>query len=54
MKNIDIAKKNYERGLWSDDMLEALQAKGKISKQEKDAMKAQVAMEKAANKPNKK
>lgn len=48
MKNIDITKKNYERGLWSDEMLEALQAKGKISKTEKDTMKLQVAQEKAS------
>ena len=54
MKNIDIAKKNYSKGLWSDEMLEALEAKGKITKAEKESMKAQVAMEKAANKPNKK
>lgn len=50
MKNIDIAKKNYERGLWSDDMLEALQTKGKITKAEKDAMKSQVALEKSNKK----
>ena len=50
MKNIDIAKKNYARGLWSDDMLEALQAKGKITKAEKEAMKAEVAAEKSLKK----
>ena len=47
MKNIDIAKKNYARGLWSDDMLEALEAKGKITKAEKESMKLEVAIEKS-------
>ena len=50
MKNIDIAKKNYARGLWSDDMLEALQVKGKITEAEKDAMKTQVSLEKSNKK----
>lgn len=30
MKNFDIALKNYNRGLWTDDMLSKLVAKGKI------------------------
>lgn len=31
MKAKDLAKKNYDRGLWTDDMLANLVAKGKIS-----------------------
>ena len=31
MKTRDLAKKNYDRGLWTDDMLANLVSKGKIS-----------------------
>lgn len=34
MKNFDVALKNYERGLWTDDMLSKLVAKGKIKSAE--------------------
>lgn len=34
MKNFDIALKNYNRGLWTDDMLSKLVAKGKITSAE--------------------
>lgn len=47
MKNIDITKKNYGRGLWSDEMIEKLEKAGKITKAEKDTMKAEVEVEKA-------
>lgn len=31
MTNFDLAKKNYDRGLWTDDMLRKLVAKGKLT-----------------------
>lgn len=31
MKTFDLAKKNYERGLWTDDMLAKLVVKGKLT-----------------------
>ena len=31
MTNIDIAKKNYSRGLWTDDMIGTLGKKGKLT-----------------------
>ena len=38
MKNFEMAKKNYERGLWTDDMLMNLVAKGKIKSAEYEAI----------------
>lgn len=31
MTNFDMAKKNYDRGLWTDDMLRKLVVKGKLT-----------------------
>ena len=31
MKNFEMAQKNYDRGLWTDDMLANLVVKGKIT-----------------------
>lgn len=39
MRNLDIAKRNYERGLWSAEMLEALKEKGKLTQEEVDEIK---------------
>lgn len=33
-KNFDIAKKNYERGLWTKEMIANLTEKGKITETE--------------------
>lgn len=40
MNNVDIAKKNYERGLWTEEMLDKLEAAGKITKADKDKIKS--------------
>ena len=34
MTNLELASKNYERGLWTDDMLRKLVAKGKLTSAE--------------------
>lgn len=34
MSNFDIAKKNYDRGLWTDDMLARLVDRGKLTQEE--------------------
>lgn len=38
MKNFDMARKNYDRGLWTDDMLAKLVAKGKITSTQYEAI----------------
>ena len=40
MQNVDIAKKNYERGLWSEEMLDKLVTAGKITQADKDKIKS--------------
>ena len=40
MKNVDIAKKNYDKNLWSDEMLDALETKGKLVKADVTKLKA--------------
>lgn len=34
MTNFDLAKKNYDRGLWTDDMLRKLVTKNKLTAEE--------------------
>ena len=34
MTNFEMAKKNYERGLWTDTMLQTLVKKGKLTSDE--------------------
>ena len=36
MKNVDTARKNYERGLWTEEMLDKLVTAGKITQEDKD------------------
>lgn len=46
MKNADLAQKNYDKNLWSDEMLDKLEIAGKISKAEKDLIKLNSAKKK--------
>ena len=39
MNNVELAQKNHERGLWSDEMLDKLVNAKKISKSESDVIK---------------
>ena len=48
MTNAELAKKNYARGLWTDQMLDALATKGKITEAQKTTLKAEVVAEKLA------
>lgn len=41
MKNLDIAKKNYSRGLWTDDMVGRLVARGKLTASEYEEVTGQ-------------
>ncbi len=34
MTNFELAKKNYDRGLWTGDMLQKLVSKGKLTQEE--------------------
>ena len=47
MNNVDLTKKNYEKGLWSDEMLDKLETAGKIKKADKEKIKADYALKKA-------
>ena len=38
MTNFDLAKKNYDRGLWTGDMLARLVVKGKLTSDEYKAI----------------
>ena len=40
MKNIDMVKKNYDKDLWTDEMLDVLETKGKITKTENRGLKS--------------
>ena len=40
MKNADIAKNNYDKNLWSDEMLDTLETKGKLAKSDVTKLKA--------------
>ena len=44
MNNVDLTKKNYERGLWSDEMLDKLELAGKIKKADNLKIKADYAL----------
>lgn len=44
MNNVDLTKKNYEGGLWSDEMLDKLEVAGKIKKADKEKIKADHAL----------
>ena len=39
MKNVALAQKNHEKGLWTDEMLDKLVVKGAITMVEKDTIK---------------
>lgn len=41
MTTKELAKKNYERGLWTDEMLAALASKGKLSDEDFKEITAQ-------------
>lgn len=47
MKEFDVVKKNYTRGLWTDKMLDKLVEKNVIPKAHADGLKADKAKEKA-------
>lgn len=40
-KNFDIAKKNYDRGLWTNEMIANLVAKGKLSEADYESITGQ-------------
>lgn len=54
MNTAELAKKNLLRGLWTEEMIDALQAKGKLKAAEVVAMKSDLnskLAEKAARNP---
>ena len=42
MKIADLAKKNLLRGLWTEEMIDALESKGKLKSAEVNTMKSEL------------